>query len=303
MAKKSFIALLLVSLIIFYPKAIGQEYEQEFYYEYDVPFVPTRNEVVEQMLDIANVNKEDILYDLGCGAGRIVITAAKKFGTHGVGIDIDPVRISESKENAIKECVTDNVQFIEQDLFEADISEATVVTLYLLQSVNLKLRPKLFRELKPGTRIVSHDFDMGEWKYDKTSEAINDYHDHTVYFWILPANVSGNWEWTMSASTDKISYTLHLDQKFQEVNGELTTGKSNITLENIKINGDRLQFTIEGTIKGQKVTQMYDGIVNGNLIEGKAVSNTKSTINTINWKAERDPTTIIPWDDKVSESD
>ena len=296
MAKKSFIALLLVSLIIFYPKAIGQEYEQEFYYEYDVPFAPTRNEVVEQMLDIANVNKEDILYDLGCGDGRIVITAAKKFGTHGVGIDIDPVRISESKENAIKECVTDNVQFIEQDLFEADISEATVVTLYLLQSVNLKLRPKLFRELKPGTRIVSHDFDMGEWKYDKTSEAINDYHDHTVYFWILPANVSGDWEVIVSDKDYNKTIRLHIDQNFQILQGNITND-STMIFTGITIEGDRIHFTVEDESGKEIVMMKYDGTVKDNTIVGKVALKSGILSTDSFWEAKRNPSSVIPLDE------
>src|SRR5207248_8127254 len=134
------------------------------------PYVPTSEAVVAGMLQAADVKKNDILYDLGCGDGRIVITAAQKFGTHGVGIDINPVRIKEAHDNAEKAGVTDKVKFVEQDLFEASIGDATVVTLYLLPSVNLKLRPKLLKELKPGTRVVSHSFDMGDWKPDKEIE-------------------------------------------------------------------------------------------------------------------------------------
>ena len=153
-----------------------------------MPYVPSSHERVTQMLTIANVNEDDVVNDLGCGDGRIVITAAKEFGVRGVGIDINPARISKSKENAIKEGVTDNVRFIKQDLFEADISEATVVTLYLTQLVNLKLRPKLLRELKPGTRLTSHNFDMGEWKPDQP-EISDKYDSHAIYFWVVPSNV------------------------------------------------------------------------------------------------------------------
>jgi len=150
--------------------------------EPDVPYVPTPEEVVEGMLKAGNVKKDDVLYDLGCGDGRIVITAAQKYGTRGVGIDINPVRIKEARENAEKAAVTDRVKFIEQDLFEASIGDATIVTLYLLPSVNLKLRPKLMRDLKPGTRIVSHSFDMGDWKPEKEVE-IN---GERIYFWVIP---------------------------------------------------------------------------------------------------------------------
>jgi SAM-dependent methyltransferase len=148
----------------------------------DVPYVPTPQAVVDEMLKMAEVTKSDVVYDLGCGDGRIVITAAKQFGARGVGIDIDPERIKESNANAVKAGVADRVKFIQQDLFEADFKEATVVTLYLLPTINLKLRPKLWSDLKPGTRVVSHAFDMGDWKPDKTSEADG----RPVYFWVIP---------------------------------------------------------------------------------------------------------------------
>ena len=149
----------------------------------DVPYVPTPQEVVDEMLKVAEVKKGDVLYDLGCGDGRIVITAAQKYGVRGVGIDIDPQRIKESNENAQKAGVTNRVKFLQQNLFEADLREATVVTLYLLPEINLKLLPKLLRELKPGSRIVSHAFDMGDWKPEKTT----DVDGQPIYFWVVPA--------------------------------------------------------------------------------------------------------------------
>jgi len=150
----------------------------------DVPFVPTRPEMVEQMLKLAEVKKTDTVYDLGCGDGRIVIMAAEKFGARGVGVDLNPERIKEANENARKAGVTDRVKFIEGNLFDADIHAATVVALYLLPDVNLRLRPKLLKDLKPGTRIVSHAFDMGDWKPDKQVQA-----DHsTLFLWTIPAS-------------------------------------------------------------------------------------------------------------------
>lgn len=148
----------------------------------DVIFVPTPQEVVEDMLRLANVKKGDVLYDLGSGDGRIPVTAAKLYGIHAVGIDIDPERIREAQDNASKNGVESLVQFRLQDLFEADFREATVVTLYLLPDLNLKLRPRLLAELKPGTRIVSHQFDMGDWKPAKKLES----NGRTVYFWVVP---------------------------------------------------------------------------------------------------------------------
>jgi ribosomal protein L11 methylase PrmA len=146
--------------------------------------VPTPPEVVEAMLKLANVTKNDVLYDLGSGDGRIVIAAAQKFGARGVGVDIDPALVKQARENAQKAGVSDRVKFLEQDLFTANISEATVVTLYLLPDINLKLRPKLFKELKPGTRIVSHSFDMGDWQPDKTV----DINGRTVHYWVIKKN-------------------------------------------------------------------------------------------------------------------
>jgi len=148
----------------------------------DVIFVPTPQEVVDAMLDVAKVTKNDVIYDLGSGDGRIPITAAKKFGARGIGIDIDPQRIKEANANAQKEGVTDKVKFLNQDLFTSSISEATVVTLYLLPSLNLKLLPKLNAELKPGTRVVSHAFDMGDIKPQETQNV----NGRTIYLWTVP---------------------------------------------------------------------------------------------------------------------
>jgi SAM-dependent methyltransferase len=159
--------------------------------EPDVPYVPTTEAAVQAMLKLADVKKADVVYDLGCGDGRIVISAAKELGARGVGIDINPVRISEAKENARKAGVEKLVRFEENDLFEADIHEATVVTLFLLPHINLKLRPKLLHDLKPGTRIVSNTFDMGDWKPEKefivpdTDE--ESYLSHRLYFWVVPS--------------------------------------------------------------------------------------------------------------------
>lgn len=152
--------------------------------EPDVRYEPSPQHVVELMLKLANVHKGDIVYDLGCGDGRIVITAVKLFGATGVGIDIDPARIEESRQNAVKAGVMDRVNFRNEDLFVADIQEATVVTLFLSRSANLKLRPKLLRELKPGVRVVSYYWDMGDWKPDKQIESDGD----PIYIWTIPAN-------------------------------------------------------------------------------------------------------------------
>jgi SAM-dependent methyltransferase len=148
----------------------------------DVPYVPTPQNAVDKMLQMADVSKSDLLYDLGCGDGRLVVTAAQRYGARGVGIDLDPERVEEAKQNAKRAKVSERTKFLVADLFEADFSEATVVTLYLLNSVNRKLRPQLWRQLKVGTRIVSHAFDMGkEWPPERT-EMIE---GRTLYSWTI----------------------------------------------------------------------------------------------------------------------
>src|SRR5579864_9363779 len=177
-------------LVFFTCFAVSQTRQPK--HQVDVPYVPTSEEAVKAMLKLADVKPSDIVYDLGCGDGRIVIAAAKEYGAHGVGIDINPERIQEAEGNAKKAGVEKLVRFEEKDLFKADIHEATVVTLFLLEKVNLKLRPKLLKNLKPGTRIVSNTFGMGDWKPDKELALADDSDgddfglSHKFYLWIVP---------------------------------------------------------------------------------------------------------------------
>jgi len=180
---RTLIAVTAASLFAFLAAAPAAAQPRKAAQQPDVIFVPTPHEVVDDMLRLANVKKGDVLYDLGSGDGRIAIAAAKKYGVRAVGIDIDPERIREANENARKAGVTSLVQFRHEDLFKADFSEATVITLYLLPDLNVKLRPRLWDELKPGTRIVSHQFDMGTWKAEKRLES----NGRVVYFWTVPA--------------------------------------------------------------------------------------------------------------------
>ncbi len=248
------------------------------------------------MLRMAEVGKDDVLYDLGCGDGRIVITAAKEMGTRGVGIDINPRRIEESMANAIKSKVTNRVKFIEQDLFKADFSEATVVSLYLLTAVNLKLRPILFSQLKPGTRLVSHNYGMGEWRPDQTSRVKTELDYHTVYYWVVPANVTGNWEWTMPVGSGKNRYKLKLTQEFQKVTGTVSANISKKPVRNIELTGDILKFTFVHKIDGELITMQYEGEVNGDSIKGIVVTNSGAMPGEYSWDAKRDPSTIKPID-------
>jgi SAM-dependent methyltransferase len=189
--QRSLLCSYLASATLFVAAAAAQSPQPKR--EPDVPFVPTTEEAVQAMLKLADVKKTDVVYDLGCGDGRIVVAAAKIFGAHAVGIDINPVRIAEARENARKAGVERLVRFEENDLFEADIHEATVVTLFLLSSVNMKLRPKLLQDLKPGTRVVSNTFDMGDWKPEKeatvgdSNEEYVSYLSKNLFLWTIPA--------------------------------------------------------------------------------------------------------------------
>ncbi|CAN5553011.1 hypothetical protein BH23BAC1_BH23BAC1_48110 [soil metagenome] len=174
----SFLIILFTSSLI-----IAQEIDRR---RLDVPYVPTHETIVDMMLDMAGVTGDDVLYDLGSGDGRILVTAAERFGTRGVGVDLNPERIKEANENARKANVTDKVKFVEGDLFEMDFSEATVISLYLLPSVNMKLRPKIL-QMKPGTRVVSHNYDMGDWEPEEYQRITTpDGFEHFVYFWTVP---------------------------------------------------------------------------------------------------------------------
>ena len=259
----------------------------------DVPFEPSEMEVVGEMLKIAQVNENDFVYDLGCGDGRIVITAAQRIGTRGVGVDLDPQRIKESMENARKAGVAGRVEFFQQDLFQTDIRQATVVMLYLWPEVNLRLRPKLLRELKPGTRVVSHSHDMGNWETDKSITAPN---GHRVNFWVIPANVGGIWEWEMPGTKEKQRWVLRLQQQFQKVRGTLQAESHEVSLKNLEVKGEWLQFSAEGEVKGQTQTFHFMGRVRDHLLEGTLEESAGGAPLKHNWIARRDPSSYIPWE-------
>ncbi len=277
--RKAFWAVLLVASTVI---SCGTAYRQKR--TPDVHFETTPQSVVEEMFQMAEVNKDDIVYDLGCGDGRFVITAAKKFGARGVGIDIDPKRVKESLENAIEAGVTDRVKIIEDDLFTTDISEATVITLYLLRDLNLKLRPKLLRELKPGTRILSYVFDMGDWEPD-------DKVDHIFNYWIIPAQVTGTWRWSFSTPKGERRYDLHLKQNFQKVTGQVTIPEGReVRITDAKLTGDRLSFRVrfDDTNK-QRVVMQFNGRVSGKVMDGKVEVAGGPFAGSHPWAANRIP--------------
>lgn len=205
----------------------------------DVPFVPSDEIIVDTMLKLARVGPRDLIYDLGSGDGRILISAARERGARGIGIDLDPQRIADAMEEAGWARVEYLVDFIEGDIFDADLGAATVVMFYLLESVNLQLRPMLLEQLRPGTRIVSHAFNMGDWRADDWIEV----NGINVYKWIVPAQVAGNWEWTCHEGK---AYRIELQQEFQEVTGKAWLNGKEAELEGLSLTGDRLDLAIKG---------------------------------------------------------
>ena len=249
----------------------------------DVGYQPTPYEVVNEMLKLSDVRKDDLVYDLGCGDGRIVIMAAKERGARGVGVDLDPQRIKESTGNARKAGVTDRVRFFQKDLFTMDIREATVVMLYLWPEVNLRLRPKLFAELKPGTRVLSHNHNMGEWQPDLVSKIAK----HTIFFWIMPAHVAGAWTWPIQTGNRKTDAVLRLKQDFQEIKGTLTIGGSTVPVADGKLKGTQLSLSAEPLLDGQKVAIKLAGKAGGDALLGTMGISDGAANNTSPWKAKR----------------
>lgn len=214
----------------------GYSIEPNFFL--DVPFVPTDDGLIAAMIRLAEVTKEDLVYDLGAGDGRIVITVARQLGAKAVGVELDPLRISEAMEDAALERVEHLVDFVEGDLFTADFSKADVIMLYLMDSVNAKLRPRLLNELRPGVRIVSHAFDMGDWKADEELPLSG----ITLYKWIVPARVEGEWEWE---GPDGQTYYIDLQQKYQYVTGQAWVNDKPAQISQLKVLGAHLEFTIQ----------------------------------------------------------
>ena len=242
-----------------YEPQVGQEGK-------DVVWVPTPQALVDRMLDMAKVTPKDFLMDLGSGDGRTVITAAKR-GVRALGIEYNPDMVELSKRNAEKEGVAGRAEFRKADLFETDFSQATVVTMFLLPEINLRLRPKIL-EMRPGTRVVSNTFTMGEWEADETSQvAESSGYYRTALLWIVPAKVEGSWK---SAQGE-----LSLKQSFQKIVGTVQQGNVAAAIMNGKLRGDQITFTAGGA--------QYSGRVNGNTIDGTIKAGGK----TNEWRALR----------------
>lgn len=260
--------------------------------ELSAPYVPTPQVVVEAMLKIAKVSRNDYLIDLGSGDGRIVITAARQYGTRGFGVDLNPVRINEANASARQAGVSDKVAFYQRDLFKTDLSDATVITLYLLPHVNLELRPRLLA-LKPGTRVVSHDFSMGDWqpdahvkmdvknKYGTTDDAGD------IYLWTIPAPVAATWEWQLPVSGKNRNYVMTLSQKYQMFSGEVRVGGQAVRLQNPALHGAQIDFVFTADIDGVPIKHEFTGKVEGGAITGQVMLSGRRMQGQYDWNATR----------------
>lgn len=247
----------------------------------DVPYVPTPQETVELMLDMVELKDGDVVWDLGCGDGRMVISAAKRKDIKGIGVDIDPERIKESKANAKVAGVEDKVEFRVANLFETDFSNANVLMMYLLERVNQQLRPVILRDLAPGSRIVSNTFSMGDWEPDRKNNSNDLGYPRTIYFWVVPANVSGEWDVQMGEEKGQLSFT----QNFQNVSGKLTIGGEEHRIESGRVKGTEVTFQVNPS-SGEGVG--HKAIAAGDTMTG--------TFDGKEWKAVRRPDTKVELD-------
>ncbi len=247
----------------------------------DVPYVATPDFVVDRMLQMAEVGPGDYLIDLGSGDGRIVIAAAKR-GAFGHGIELDPERIQQARKNARDAQVEDRVVFVRENIFRTDFSSASVVTMYLLASANKRLRPRLFELLRPGTRVVSHQFDMGEWEPDNSAVIEGPSNTrHEVFLWHMPARVGGQWGWTL----DDKQYHLEIRQQYQEIDLRLWSGQDTLSTGRAVLHGKRMRFTASNSdtdrllFNGSVTSDRINGIVQIHSGDGKRLEH---------WSAHRE---------------
>lgn len=260
----------------------GAVFSQDTGPVHPAPYVPSPRVTVDEMLRLAAVGPTDVVYDLGSGDGRVVIAAAKKFGARGVGIEIDVRLVGQSHMNAAHAGVADRVRFVKQDLFETALDEATVITLYLSPNLNLKLRPALLR-LRPGTRIVSHASDLGEWKPDRRTSIRKD-----VFLWIVPAQVSGRWRARIGSTPNARGLELEFSQRFQEVSASARLDGVAARVWETRLESDRLSFVIAQDLGTDDEASLYfEGKVSGALIEGSVSRGVGSARAVQTWRAER----------------
>ena len=265
----------------------------------DVVYVPTPQIVVDEMLRMAKVGPNDFVIDLGSGDGRMVITAAKKFGARGFGVDLDPVLLKLSNENAQREGVADRARFVEENLFRTDLTQATVITSYLLPEMNEKLRPKIL-SLKPGTRVVTHDYHMGEWHADQLrtlevpEKKVGNPGKSYVYGYTVPAKIAGHWQSQLATGAQPANWDFEFEQRFQMFDGVAKNGSQTIKLRVPNLEGDQLSFQFF-TRPGDNATRHeFKGTVKGDLIDGTLSLGAGAKQKRVPWSAKLVKRTASP---------
>jgi hypothetical protein len=258
----------------------------------DVVYVPTPQIVVDEMLRMAKVGASDYLIDLGSGDGRIIITAAKKYGARGVGVDLDTYLLKVANATAKKEGVADRARFIEQNLFETDLNPATVITTYLLPEMNAQLRPKLL-SLRPGTRVVAHDYAMGEWDPDEEKtllvpeKVVGDPGKSYIFFWVVPARVAGRWESDIAVGGRPVPWQFNFEQNYQLVHGTVRVGDRDLRLPQFRVAGEQVAFNVVLPAGGNSVTHRFSGRVRDGAIEGTVTVGEGAGQRVVPWKAKQ----------------
>ena len=278
----AFLTLAFAAALLFPLTALGQGAEKDL----DTPYVPTPEAVLKRMLELAEVKSGDTVVDLGSGDGRLVITAALKHGAHGFGVELDPGLVARSNESARRAGVADRVKFLQQDLFQTDFRAADVLTLYLLPDVNLALRPKILADLKPGARVVSHDYGMREWRPDaiETVQApdktVGIRKESTVYLWVVPAKLEGSWELQIGKHTLR----LELRQQYQMLSGTIgAAGQGSVPISEGRLRGEELRVTLPGGIVGEEPIELIGQVV-GDALRGSARRDGREIAG---WSAQR----------------
>jgi SAM-dependent methyltransferase len=249
---------------------------------HDAPYLPSPPAVVHEMLRLAAVGPGDMVYDLGSGDGRVVIAAARDFGARGVGIEIDAALVARSRESAARHGVAERVRFVRGDIFKADLGEATVIALYLAPNFNLKLRPALLA-LRPGTRVVAHGADMGDWKPDRRTTIRKD-----VMLWIVPAKVAGRWRSAIGFGARERRLELEIVQRFQELSARAALEGAAAQVWEASLEADRLGFVIvDSPDTAEEAALYFEGRVRGERIEGTVARGAGPSRRVLPWKAER----------------
>ena len=268
------------------PVALAQDYG-------DTPYVQTPQNVVDKMLEIAKVGPKDFVVDLGSGDGRMIITAAKKHGARGFGVDLDRRLVRLANRRAAEAGVADRAVFYERDLYKTDISRATVVTIYLLPEVNVMVRPKLLATLRPGTRVVSHDYDMGEWPpelslvLDAPDKPVGRDFKSKVFYWVVPATASGKWRWQLAVNGQTSTFEATLSQMFEKLEGTLNVDSTAAKIEEARLHGATIRMTASRSAGNADTRYVFTGRVAGGKIEGEARLTRGGDEQKVAWKAAR----------------